>query len=155
MITTILSVITVVASTLFSIWAFFKFIISQNFRLDDNLSKIIIEKIREEGILKIEMNTEISLNKKYPSIYEVFCVLNGCFIFFKRNERLLNAGWQSKDTVSEIYFFRWQKEKIKNYIIEISKIDDSINVMLLQPYGSDKLGEIAVASPKINIDSHL
>ena len=43
----------------------------------------------------------------------MFCVIDGCFFLFKRDERLLNAGWQSKETISEIYFFRWQKKKIE------------------------------------------
>jgi hypothetical protein len=153
--TTILSIFGIVASSIISIWAILKFIVSQNYRLDDNVSKILIKKIQTDATFKFELNNEFSVNKKYPSIYEIFCYIDGCFFLFKRNERLLNAGWQSKDTVSEIYFFRWQKDKVINYIKTISSVKDSINVMLLGPNGSDKLGELQISEPTISIDKDL
>jgi ATPase family associated with various cellular activities (AAA) len=151
----LLTIFGVIISSFISIWAIFKFVISQNSRLDDNLSKLLMKRIKLDSRFKIELNNEISINKKFPSVYEVFCVVDGCFFFFKRNERLLNAGWQSKDIISEIYFFRWQKKKIEKYIMDISKVGDNINVMLLQPYGSDKLGELQVTEPSVSIDKNL
>jgi hypothetical protein len=155
MTTTILSIFGIVASSIISIWAILKFIVSQSYRLDDNLSKTLIKKIQTDATFKFELNNEFSINKKYPAIYETFCFINGCFLLFRRNERLLNAGWQSKDTISEIYFFRWQKNKFLNYIQTISKVQDSINVMVLGPYGSDKLGQLEITEPTISIDKHL
>lgn len=155
MTTTILSILGIIASTILSLWAVLRFIVSQNYRLDDNVSKILIKKIQTDSNFKFELNNEFSVNKKYPAIYETFCYIDDCFLLFKRNERLLNAGWQSKDTVSEIYFFRWQKDKVLNYIKSISNVKDSINVMLLGPYGADKLGELEISEPTISIDKDL
>lgn len=155
MTTTILSILGIIVSTLLSLWAVLRFIVSQNYRLDDNVSKILIKKIQTDSNFKFELNNEFSVNKKYPAIYETFCYIDGCFLLFKRNERLLNAGWQSKDTVSEIYFFRWQKDKVLNYIKSVSNVKDSINVMVLAPYGADKLGELEISEPTISIDKDL
>jgi hypothetical protein len=155
MTTTILSIIGIVGSTILSVWAVFKYIISQSCRLDDNLSKILINKIKESETTKFEIQNEFSINKRYPIVYEAFCYLDGCFIFFTRNERLLRAGWQSKDIVSELHFFRWQKNKIYSYLKEISLVNEHINVMVLQPNGSDKLGELSIDKPSISIDKHL
>ena len=85
----------VVGGLLVSIWAFLKYIVSQNMRLDDNLSKSLIPSILNAKY-KFEINNEISVNKKYPSTYSSFAILNGTLVYFTRSERLLTAGWQSK-----------------------------------------------------------
>jgi len=107
------SLIGVITGSLVSVWAFFKFIISQHFRLDDNLSKNmlpIVQKLK----YKFEINNELSINKKYPSTYSAFAFLNGIPIYFTRSERLLTAGWQSKELISEIYYFRWHRKKLES-----------------------------------------
>jgi hypothetical protein len=96
------SLIGVIAGTLVSVWAFFKYIISQKFRLDDNLSKNILP-IVQNLKYKFELNNEISINKKYPSTYGAFAIIEGIPIYFTRTERLLTAGWQSKELISDIY----------------------------------------------------
>jgi len=149
------SFIGIIASALVSIWAIMKFIIAQNCRLDDNLSKNLINKVINSEY-KFELNSEFSLNKKFPTTYNCFSYTNGLFLYFTRNERLLNAGWQSKDVVTEIYFLRWQKKKFQNFINSLGESNDSINVMALLPYGSDKLGELSIKeNPEIFIDNHL
>ncbi len=146
------SIIGVITGSLVSAWATFKFIISQKFRLDDNLSKNMIPIV--QGLnFKFELNNEMSINKKYPSTYSAFAFLNGIPIYFTRSERLLTAGWQSKELISEIYYFRWHRKKIEVMIKEIANNKKHTNVMALMPWGSDKLGQmIRESNPKVYID---
>lgn len=148
------SIIGIIGTTLISMWGIVKYIICQNYRLDDNLSKSIVGVIKNKSKWKFELTSDFSLNKKYPQIYQSISKTNGVYMFFSRNERLLTAGWQGKDTISEIYFFRWQKNKIEKFIIENSTLKENINVMILQPHGVDKLGELN-NKPEIFLDEHL
>jgi hypothetical protein len=148
------AIIGVVVSALLSIWAALRYLISQNVRLDDNLSKTMIPLIKKSKY-KFEINNEITINKKYPSTYTTFAMLNGMPIYFTRSERLLNAGWKSKELISEIYFLRWHKRKISEYLKEISKDKTTVNVMAITPWGSDKLGQISKANcDKIYLDDN-
>ena len=56
-----------ISGALVSIWAAFKFIIGQSFRLDDNLSKNVLP-IVQKLKYKFELNNEISINKRYHSM---------------------------------------------------------------------------------------
>lgn len=146
------SLIGVVGGLLVSIWAFLKYIVSQNMRLDDNLSKSLIPSILSAKY-KFEINNEISVNKKYPSTYSSFAILNGTLVYFTRSERLLTAGWQSKETISELYYFRWHKSKIQTYINNIVNAKEYVNVMALKPWGSDKLGQLSTTEkPKVYLN---
>jgi polynucleotide 5'-kinase involved in rRNA processing len=86
-----------------------------------------------------------SNNKKFPILFQVFTFLNGTPVFFSRNERMLNAGWQSKDVVSELYFGRWAKKRIDTYLSGMFNNSNLINIMALLPGGNDKLGDIVAS----------
>ena len=149
------SLIGIVASAIVSIWAIMRFLVSQNFRLDDNLSKNLMGRIKTSKFT-FEINNEFSINKKFPTVYNCFTYVDGVFMYFTRNERLLNAGWQSKDVVTEVYFLRTQKKKVEELIEKITESDERINVMALLPHGSDKLGELSTEEvPEIYIDEEL
>lgn len=145
----------IIVTGLVSVWGIMKYIITQQYRLDDNLSKSIVNVIKNKSAWKFETVSDFSITKKYPQIYQCFSKTNGIYMFFSRNERLLTAGWQGKDTVSEVYFFRWQKKKIEQFITENSNIKENINVMVLTPYGVDKLGELSDSNPEIALDECL
>ena len=151
----LLSLVGFAASFLVSIWAFFKFVAGQSYRLDDNLSKSFIDKIIKDARWKVELTNEFSLNKKYPFLFTCFGEINGVYFFFSRNERLLNAGWQSKEVISEIFFLRWQKTKMTNILKKLNSLEENINVMMLQPYGTDKIGEIGKNDISISLDEEL
>ena len=150
-----MGIIGIIATGLISVWGIMKYIITQQYRLDDNLSKSIINIIKNNSDFKFEIVSDFSINKKYPQIYQCFSKTNGIYMFFNRNERLLTAGWQGKDTVSEIYFFRWQKKKVEEFIVKNSNQKENINVMVLQPYGVDKLGDLNDGKPEVSLDEYL
>lgn len=141
-----------IGSVLVSIWATMRYLISQNVRLDDNLSKNIIPTIIKAKH-RFEINNEISVNKKYPSTYSAFVIIDGIVMYFSKSERLLTTGWQSKETLSEIYYLRWQRKKVERFIKTMSVSKTHVNVMALTPWGSDKLGQLTVEdNPKVYIN---
>ena len=148
------SIIGIVGSALVSVWAIMRFVISQHMRLDDNLSKNLLPYLQQTK-WKLEINNEISINKKYPTTYSSFLILKGVFMYFSRSERLLTAGWQSKETISEIYYFRWQRKKVESIIHSIVNSQEHVNVMALTPWGTDKLGELQrEENPLVYIDDN-
>lgn len=146
------SLIGIIGSVLVSIWAVMRYVVSQHMRLDDNLSKNILPKLKSSKI-KLEINNELSINKKYPTTYSSFVIVDGIFMYFSRSERLLTAGWQSKETISELYYLRWQRSKVEKLVHSCVNTKEHINVMFLAPWGSDKLGELSkLEEPKVYIN---
>jgi hypothetical protein len=149
-----LGIFGIISGALLSIWATIKYLITQRVRLDDNLSKSLMPMIKNLK-RKFVINNEISLNKKYPSNFSSFAIINGLPIYFIRAERLLTAGWQSKELISEVVFFRWHRKKIERFLKEDLKNDLKVDVMALSPWGSDKLGEIIKTDEnKVYIDNN-
>lgn len=146
------SLIGIIGSVLVSIWAVMRYVVSQHMRLDDNLSKNILPKLKSSKI-KLEINNELSINKKYPTTYSSFVIVDGIFMYFSRSERLLTAGWQSKETISELYYLRWQRSKVEKLVHSCVNTKEHVNVMFLAPWGSDKLGELSkLEEPKVYIN---
>jgi len=151
--TGLLGIFGVLLSVLVSIWAAMKYLVSQNTRLDNNLSKLVIPLVKGAKY-KFELVNEITVNKKYPSTYSAFAIVNGIPVLFSRSERLLTAGWQSKEIISELYFLRWHRDKVEKFIHSIVNNEEHVNVMALTPWGSDKLGQIYTREvPKVYIDN--
>jgi len=146
------SLIGIIGSVLVSIWAVMRYVVSQHMRLDDNLSKNILPKLKSSKI-KLEINNELSINKKYPTTYSSFVIVDSIFMYFSRSERLLTAGWQSKETISELYYLRWQRSKVEKLVHSCVNTKEHVNVMFLAPWGSDKLGELSkLEEPKVYIN---
>lgn len=151
--TSMLSLIGIVTTFLFSLWAFLRFIVFQSYRIDDNLSKLLLDTIRENGKFKLETTVnEFSINKKYPDIYNTFCAINDVFIYFTRSERMMTAGWQGKEIVSEVYFVRTQKDKVKNLLNDLQNLNKNIGVMMLNSHGADKIGDIDRDNIEISLE---
>jgi hypothetical protein len=147
-------IIGIVASALVSIWASIKYLLTQTMRLDDNISKNLMPIVRNAK-RRFDINNELSINKKYPSTYSTFVYLNGLPFYFSRGERLLTAGWQSKELVSEIMFFRWHKKRVERFVISAAQNTNHVNVMMLGPWGADKLGEMERdEEPRVYIDDN-
>ncbi len=133
--TTIGFIIGIITTVFVTLWAIFKYVAFQSYRLDDNTSKILIKNIKNSDNFKFELSDEYSNNKKFPVLYQVFTLFDGIPIYFSRNERMLNAGWQSKDVVSELYFARWAKKKIDEKLSSLFNNGNLINIMALLPGG--------------------
>lgn len=150
----IITILGVVGTSLVSIWAALKYAILYSYKLDNDTSKRLIDYIRKYNIKEWIVSREFYIPPKYPSTYESLLYVENIFIFFSRIERLMTAGWQSKEQLSTLTFFRWNKSKIDLMLKNLANIN--IPVVALSPHEPDRLGElIADVDAKIYIDKNL
>jgi len=132
-------ILSVATGALMSVWAGFKYVLLGNMRLSSDASKRLYDKIQKRGGWKWILNSELANEPHYPCVYQVVTWLNGVPFYFSRQERLFTAGWQSKDDVSEIVFFRWNREKVVELLTRNLK-GTEIPVSAMSPSGQDRLG---------------
>ena len=124
-----------------TIWAFLKYVLVCSYRLEPETSKRVLTRILTEKTLKYVINSQHVLTPKLPETFSAISRLDNVSFFFSREERLLNAGWKSKEDISQITFLRWNRQKIDK-ILTRSSDEVTVPVSALSPSGSDKLGEI-------------
>lgn len=130
-----------IAASFFASWAVLRYIVLIEIRIDENTFKNIydVSKSNKKVLLKEEFTHE----KKYPVSYSAFCFLKECPAFFiSHEERLMQAGWSSKDYVSKVVLLRSSYKKFKEYLSNYRKKNTDVSVDLLTPYGCDKIGHI-------------
>ena len=123
-----------------------KFIVISHFRIPKSIAKALYKESLKSKF-KFVMEEELVFDKKDPSIYKSLVKLGGAYILFDKSERLFTAGWQSKESLTDIYFFRWDTKKIKRVLDFISKIEKEINIYAMSPYGNSHIGIIDGAKP--------
>lgn len=130
--------------SLFGTFAFFKYIILTEIRLDQNWFKIIYKLLEKEK--KIILEEELTLENRFPIVFSSICWVKKCPLFLiTHNERLLQAGFEGKEYVTNLICFRWSLKKIKNFLFEKkSEHLNKVSVDLLIPYSSDKIGDINI-----------
>jgi len=136
------TIIGVVSTTLISVWAVFKYVITVTYKLDNNFSKSIIDSIYSNNTPNWLVSKSHVIDPKYPEIYDAIIKINGIWVYFSRGERLLTAGWQGKEEFSYIMFPRWHRSKIDKFLEKDCAAKNTIPIMALSPYGTDKLGEL-------------
>ena len=147
MITTVLTLM----ASLVGVWAFFKYIILIDVRVDSNTFKTLYDYFKNDK--KFILNEEFTSEKRHPILfYAIIFPQKMPSFYISHGERLMQAGWHSKDYVSIITCFRWDYGKIKSFLSiglkEISLKTHGIPVQLLLPYGVDKIGSLKQEAPE-------
>jgi SpoVK/Ycf46/Vps4 family AAA+-type ATPase len=101
------------------------------------------------------MQEELVFDKKEPNIFKGLFKLSSIFIFFDKGEILLQAGWSPKESIVDIYFFRWNTEKIKIILKNINKQEAKTHIYALSCWGNINIGTIDCSNYSINIDKYL
>jgi hypothetical protein len=135
-------IIAAVIGVLGSFWAFLRYVVICDYRLEPDTSKMILSRVLSEGKHKYIVHSQHVAPPKLPDIFSAFTSLDGVFFHFSREERLLTAGWKSKEDVSRITFLRWNRSKIDKLLVR-SNDSVTIPVNALNPGGNEKLGEIS------------
>lgn len=152
----IISFLGIVGTFLVSFWAFFKYVLLGSYRIDSDISKRLIDKIKKESSWNWVLAGEFSENRRHPNIFESFVLINRLFFFFSRNERLMTAGWKSKEDLSSITFFRWDRNKV-DYLLKSGCSNNSIAISALSIGAKDHLGSLTPdpkAEPYLNKGSY-
>lgn len=124
-----------------SLWAAFKYVLLGSYRLNNDTSKRLIDKIESEANWTWILTGECVLKPKYPNVLELFTILGGIPFYFSRNERLMTAGWQGKEDLSQITFFRWQRNAIDK-LLRQDILSCAIPISALSAASNDRLGDL-------------
>jgi hypothetical protein len=134
------SIITLIASSI-GVWAIFKYIILIEIRIDENSFKVLYNELKQYK--KFILEEEFTNEYRYPVVYCAIGFIRSCpWFYISHEERLMSAGFESKDYVNKIICFRWNYKKIKKYIQAVHKINTDVSVDLLLPGYSDRIGQI-------------
>ena len=137
----ILPLIGLIGSTLLSVWAAFKYLLTSSYRLEDGVSKLLLSRIRKEKPLSWMFGGEHVTPPRFPELWEGFLLLDKIPLYFHRNERLMTAGWKSKESISILSFFRWNRSQVDRLLAHVNT-GESVQVSALTPHGTDRLGEL-------------
>jgi len=145
-------------ASLVGIWAIFKYVLLIEVRIDTNTFKTLYELCKEEK--KIILHEELTMENRHPVSFTAFCFFKGApWFYIDRNERLMQAGWNGKDHVTNVTCLRWKYVLLKTYlnckIKEMQLEALGIPVELMLPYGTDKIGSIKKQYPEPIVEDHL
>ena len=145
----LLGLLGVIGTILISWWAFVKPLLVCTYNLEPEASKRLLSKIIKDAKWKYVISSYYVKDPKVPHTYEAFVLLDGCFFYFSRSERLLTAGWKSKENVSQVSYFRLFGKNAEQ-LLSSSSDEKSIPVQMLSPGSCDKLGDL-VPNPNANV----
>jgi hypothetical protein len=138
------TILTVLASFV-GIWAFIKYILLIDMRVDSNIYKTLYDLCQNDK--KIMIYEEFVSENRRPVAYVAFCFFKDApWFYLNHSERLMQAGWNEKDYVTVITCFRWKYKKLKNFLKlklkEMQLCTFGVPVQLMLPYGIDKIGSL-------------
>lgn len=135
---------TVVASFV-GAFAFFKYILLIEMRVDSNTYKTLYDLCKDDR--RIMIYEEFVSEKRHPVAYVAFCFFKGApWFYLNHSERLLQAGWNEKDHITVLTCFRWRYSSLRRFlkskIKEMQLCSLGVPVQLMLPYGVDKIGSL-------------
>lgn len=105
---------TVVASFV-GVWAFFKYILLIEMRVDSNTYKTLYDLCKDER--RVMIYEEFVSEKRHPVAYVAFCFFRGApWFYLNHSERLMQAGFNDKDHVTVLTCFRWRYSRLKFFL---------------------------------------
>jgi len=143
------NILAIIASG-FGAWAVFKYLILIEIRIEENTFKTLFDLFKNQR--QIVLSEEFVSDERHPIEYSSFCFFRGIpWFYIYHNERLMQAGFSSKDYITTIYCLRWQYKNIKKFLKEKLKqlqlTNFGIPVELMMPYGVDKIGSLKETPP--------
>ena len=138
------TIFTVLAS-LVGAWAFFKYILLIDMRVDSNTYKTLYDLCKDDR--RVMIYEEFVSEKRHPVAYVAFCFFRGApWFYMDHSERLMQAGFNEKDHITVLTCFRWRYSALKTFlkskIKEMQLCTLGVPVQLILPYGTDKIGAL-------------
>jgi hypothetical protein len=155
--TTVFTILASVLGALFAIWATVRYLILVEMRIDASSFKILYDLHKHQK--KIIVMEEFTCESRYPQVFNAFCFFeNTPYFYISHTERLMQAGWQSKDLITSIICLRWQYGSIKQFLHNNYKNSFQtlgVPVTLLLPWSMDKIGALKEQFPEPLVDEKL
>jgi hypothetical protein len=131
-----------------------KFLLINNLRIPESITKLCYNKVIESDFNFI-IEQEFTLNDETPMIYKSLCKFGGKFVLFDKMERLFTAGYVAKENLTNIYFFRWNSKKIKDFLVEINNVDNEVGVFAFAPYFTKRIGSLSCKDYSVVLDDYI
>lgn len=145
-------------ASFFGAWAFFKYVVLVEMRLDANTFKTMYDLCKEGR--KVMVYEEFVTENRYPVEYVAFCFFKGApWFHVSHSERLMQAGWNEKDYLTVLTCFRWSYGGLKKFLgeklkeMQLSTVGVPVSLML--PYGTDKIGSLKQSFGPPLLNEHL
>lgn len=140
-----MSTILTVFASLFGAFAFFKYVVLIEMRVDSNTYKTLYDLCKDDR--KIMIYEEYVSENRHPVAYVAFCFFKGApWFYINHSERLMQAGWNEKDHVTVVTCMRWDHRRLKDFLgvklKEMQLCTVGVPVQLMLPYGIDKIGAL-------------
>ena len=132
-----------------------KFLFINHYRVNQSVASLLYKSLIRDSTFKFVAREELVFDKKEPAIFNGLFKLGGIYLFFDKSERLLQAGWQAKENVVDIYFFRWNTDKIKKFLQSLNQSSSKVNVYAMSPWNNIHIGEIDCQGYSISVDKNL
>lgn len=146
-----------IAASFVGLWAFFKYVLLVEIRVDENTYKTLYDYFKDER--QFVLTEEFASESRHPIQYSAFCFSKSIpWFYISHVERLLQAGWRSQDRVTTIFCHRWKYTKLKDFLRnglkDATLITHGIPVRLLMPYEIDRIGSLKqkISEPVLNPD---
>jgi hypothetical protein len=126
-------------------WAFLKYILLIDMRVDSNTYKTLYDLCKDDR--RVMVYEEFVSENRHPVAYVAFCFFKGApWFFMNHSERLMQAGFNEKDHVTILTCFRWRYPALKKFlklkVKEMQLCTLGVPVQLMLPYGTDKIGSL-------------
>ena len=133
------------------LWAFVKYVVLVEIRVDANVYKTLYDFFKEDS--KFIVQEEFTTETRHPVQFAMFCFSKKApWFYLSHGERLMQAGWQSKDQITVISCARWQYGRFKQFLSkdlkEISLTTMGVPVQAIAPFFTDKVGSLKKKAPE-------
>ena len=61
--------------------------------------------------------------------------------FVSRNQKLMTAGWKSKEDVTTLTYLRWNRKAVET-LLKTDADSGTVSISAMSPGGNDRLGEL-------------
>ena len=144
-----LTTILTIGGSLLGLWAFLKYVVFIEIRIDNNTFRTLYEILDSSS--KFIVEEEFFTESRHPVIYRAFLKFKDVPVFYlSHGERLLQAGFQGKDLTTTISCLRMSYRKLIDFLdIELQEKQLSmfgVPVLIATPWYTDKIGSIKLAS---------
>lgn len=132
-----------------------KFIVINHYRLNRSVGVLLYKTIKNNSERSFILEEEMVFDNKEPNIFKAIVKLSGIYMLVDKSERLLTAGWTSKEHILNIYFFRWDTNRVKGLLNEISVKEKEVSIYAVTPYDSIHIGTLDCNNYSVVLDKHI
>lgn len=135
------------------VWFIFRYCITVTVRLDARTFKTLYELLKSHPRRRFILTEEFITEAKYPVEYKALVWLpHAPWCYLDHGERLLQAGWHGKDSVTTLTVFRWKYAKAKQYLdVKVKELQREllgVPVEIITPNYTDMIGLIKNDPPQ-------